>query len=142
MKSVAIFILIILTISCSGINYKYENDVAYMNKWYDPTMKKLNADNSDTSIVFLTGYFEKDSVQIRNGSDIIFNSTISTSPQIGLAWFEVVKNEKAVYVDIRKSKTGKIKLPVKYLKKYKFVYISDRDDKVLVEYTNKGRAFL
>lgn len=142
MKITVLITLIILTASCSGIKYKYENDQAYLEKWYDPTMKKLKADNSDTSIVFLTGYFEKDSVQIKNGSEVLFNSTISTSPQIGLATFEVVKNEKAAYINILKSKKGDIKLPAKFLKKYKFVYISYRDNKILVEFTNKGRAFL
>jgi hypothetical protein len=117
------------------------NEVPDFNKY---TLEKLNATESYKSLIFLTAWFEKDTVQIINGEKMLKNEPANTLSQLSLAIAQVVENDKDVTINILSNKKTEIILTKNNLAKYKFVYISrslDNRKKYLVEYTNKVRYF-
>ncbi len=141
MKKLSFIFIIILLFGCSNVQNKFLNEVPDFNKY---TLEKLNATESYKSLIFLTAWFEKDTVQIINGEKMLKNEPANTLSQLSLAIAQVVENDKDVTINILSNKKTEIILTKNNLAKYKFVYISrslDNRKKYLIEYTNKVRYF-
>lgn len=141
MKNLSFIFIFFLLIGCSNVKSKFLNQNPDFNKYM---LEKLEATETNKSIIFLTAWFEKDTVQIINGEKMLYNAPAKTISQLSLAVAQVVENDKDVTVKVFSEKQTKIILSKANLAKYKFVYIRrniDNRKKFLVEYTNKIRYF-
>ena len=107
----------------------------------DPTLKKLNATGSDKCIVFFTGGFANDTIQLISGKTFRFKKSFTTGDNTGLANYEVINNEEDVEISILSIDTRFV-LKEKVLKKYKCVYVSKNGKDISVEYSNTFKRFL
>ena len=71
------------------------NEVPDFNKYM---LEKLDATESNKSLIFLTAWFEKDTVQIINGEKMLRNEPTKTISQLSLAVAQVVENDKDVTI--------------------------------------------
>jgi hypothetical protein len=145
MKKYLYFIPIIIFMGCSNVKSIYNDEsLDTNNQSVKYILDKLNAIESDRSIVYFTNGFEGDTIELVNGEDVIFKLPIETKPQLGLAYAKAIFNEKEVKINIQATKPVKILLNKKGLKKHKFIYISKSDskkDQYLIEYSNLKRDF-
>ncbi len=141
MKSISFIFIFFLLFGCSNVKSKFLNEVPDFNKY---VLEKLEATESNKSLIFLTAWFEKDTVQIINGKKMLRNEPAKTISQLSLAVAQVVENDKDVTIKVLSNQKTEITLTKNDLAKYKFVYIRrslDNRKKYLVEYTNKIRYF-
>ena len=141
MKNLSFTFILFLLFGCSNVKSKFLNEVPDFNKYM---LEKLDATESNKSLIFLTAWFEKDTVQIINGEKMLRNEPTKTISQLSLAVAQVVENDKDVTIKVLSKQETQITLTKNNLVKYKFIYISrslDNRKKYLVEYTNKIRYF-
>lgn len=141
MKNLSYTFIFLLLISCSNVKSKFLNEVQDFDK---NTLEKLKATESNKSIIFLTAWFENDTVQIINGKKMLRNEPANTISQLSLAVVQVVENDKDVAIKVLSEPETQITLTKNNLVKYKFIYISrslDNRKMYFVEYTNKIRYF-
>lgn len=133
----SIFILII--VGCSNIKSVYEkqsldtNDNSIKN-----VLEKLNAKESNKTILVFTSWFENDSLELVNGNESVFNKKLNTMSS-GLAIVKVLDNNKKIKITFSSKDSNTIILKESMLKKYKFIYISkDSTNKkeYLIKYSN------
>ena len=142
----AIYISLCLSIlSCSNIKSTFSNDTLDLNnKTTKYTLNKLKATDKNKSILFLTAWFEKDTIQIKNGKSVLYNEPGNTIAQLSLTTIQVVENDEKIEVNVLSKEPTKIVLNTEKVKSHKFIYISrdlDNRRKYLVEYTNQSRSF-
>lgn len=141
MKKYIIISLTALFLGCSNVKSLYNNAPSNIQVNNDPTLKKLEATGIDKSIIFFTGGFKNDNIQLTNGSEILFNKSFTTGNNTGLANYEVVNNKSDAKILIRSIDTEFI-LNSKRLRKYKCIYVSRVGEQVSIEYSNTFKRFM
>jgi hypothetical protein len=143
-KFIYIFSLFIF-FGCTNVKHIYVlQDLDVNNKSVQNILDKFKAKENNKSIIFFTSWFEKDTVELINGDNLIFRKPLNTVAQLSFTTLGVVLNDEKVTINILTKKPIKIILNQEELKKHKFIYIS-RDafnrKKITVEYSNIKRDF-
>jgi hypothetical protein len=140
------FLSILFFASCRNPKMIYnDTPINLQNGNIQGILKAANAEATDKSIIVFTSWFERDTIKIINGEEIIFDKVIQTSPDTGLSAIKPISNDKTVSILILSPNHFDIKLKKTDLQKYKFVYIK-RDawkrNKYSLEYSNEWKKFM
>jgi len=141
MKKYIIISLITLFFGCSSVKSNYNHAPSNIEVKNDSALKTLNATGMDKTLIFFTGGFKNDTIQLTNGSKIIFNKSFTTGNNTGLANYEVVNNKENAKILIRSIDVEFI-VNSKRLRKYKCIYVSKIGKQVSVEYSNTFKRFM
>lgn len=94
MKQLCILLIFLLS-SCGNIKTSYVKGELEPNNYGEKQIfEKFNAGSNDKSVVVFTSGFEKDSIRIISGKNIVFEESVTTSENTGLAIFRVITNEE------------------------------------------------
>lgn len=144
MKQLCILLIFLLS-SCGNIKTSYVKGELEPNNYGEKQIfEKFNAGSNDKSVVVFTSGFEKDSIRIISGKNIVFEESVTTSENTGLAIFRVITNEEKTEVEMLTDNPIKISFKQNDLKNYKFVYISRsvfKKNKYKLEFSNKWKNF-
>ena len=145
MKNLIYISLCFIILSCSNIKSAFSNDTLDLNdKAIKYELNRLKANDPKKSILYLTAWFEKDTIQIINGKNLLYNEPGNTIAQLSHTTIQVIENTEKVEVNILSKKPTKISLDLEKLKSHKFIYLSrklDNRKKYVVEYTNRSRSY-
>jgi hypothetical protein len=141
MKKILIISLLYFICSCSNVKNIYNNERPYEGAQPNhPMLKTINAtEASKTIIVFTTG-FSKEPIVVKYNDTILKNRDLSTVSNVGLAGYEVVENKEDVEVSFLNTKIELI-IKKENMQKYKYIYISKKEGKLIVEYSNTQNRF-
>jgi hypothetical protein len=104
-------------------------------------LKSFKATESDKSILFFLNFNKSDSIKVSSNNKIILDKSLDYSPITGISEVKTIENTKNLKIEFLKILPIEILLNKKDLKKYKHIYISRKDGKYLVEYSNKLKGF-
>ena len=140
------YILFFLSLkSFSQIEYKFDNSLEFpIYNEKNPGMsylKQSKATEKEKSILFFGGFSEIDSVKVSDKEKILFNKNLWYSPQTGLSGVLIFDNNNNLKIEFFKETKVEINLQNSDLKKYKHVYITKKDEKYIVEFSNRLKFF-
>ncbi|MCG2612011.1 hypothetical protein LZZ90_10880 [Flavobacterium sp. SM15] len=140
------YILFFLSLKIySQVEYKFDNSSEFpIYNEKNPGMnylKQSKATEKEKSILFFGGFSEIDSVKVSNKEKILFNKNLWYSPQTGLSGVIIFDNNNNLKIEFFKETKVKINLQSGDLKKYKHVYITKKDEKYIVEFSNRLKFF-
>lgn len=141
MKYIYSLILLLVFVQCSNIKTVSDNSSLNQDdKVIRYILKKNLAEDSDKNVLYFTSGFKNETIEVKNGNDIVYNEKTSTIEQLSLAHIQLVRNDKPIVIKFNESIFS---LDYEDLIKYKFVYISRlmNKNKYLIEYSNKSRIF-
>jgi len=141
MKKYLLLSCTVLFFSCSNVKSLFNNEKSFPQYSNDLTLKKLNASESDKSLIFFTSNFANDTIEVVSGVNRLFKKSFTTENTVGLAGYEVIPNTQKAKISIESIRTH-INLKEKELKKYKYIYVSKDGKHILIEYTNKAKMFM
>jgi len=104
-------------------------------------LKSFKATESDKSILFFLNFNESDSVKVTSDNEIILDKNLDYSPITGISEVKTIENTKNLKIVFLRILPIEILLVKKDLKKYKHIYISRKNGKYLVEYSNILKGF-
>lgn len=129
-------------------NVKYNHDSKKPFVLYDPNKKDLEhlkyfkATDTKTSLLVLY-MLSKDSIQIVSGGKIIKEDRFTPGNSTGVRSIQPISNQKSLeIIFFRGTVIEKITLNSEDLKKYKFIYVSQRQLPLEIEYTNFWKMFM
>lgn len=139
MKRLLIIVFLVVC-SCNNVKTIYNNENPYAgDQPNQPMLKTINATEASKIIVAFTTGFSNDSI-ILTSKDFVKERVISTMSSIGIAGYEVISNNEDVEIQILNAKI-KYRLKKEHMQKYKYIYVSKKERKTLIEYSNNQRKF-